>query len=104
LNCPPWPECALNPHGEQTTDPAQVLQGVLLPFGGHKGSAIALIVEMLAGGAIGETFSYEAGEANNKDGGPPRGATLFAGNLGRSVSRERLGESLRGILSSLRRD
>jgi len=45
----------------------------LLPFGGYKGSAIALMVELLAAGATGEQFSFEAAEADNKDGGPPRG-------------------------------
>lgn len=32
----------LGPDGKLTTDPNEILKGVLLPFGGHKGSAIAL--------------------------------------------------------------
>jgi len=31
------------------------------------------MVELLAAGAVGEQFSFEAAEADNKDGGPPRG-------------------------------
>ena len=50
---------------------------MLLPFGGYKGSAIALMVELLAAGAIGERFSFEAAEADNKDGGPPRGGEFM---------------------------
>ena len=63
--------------GELTTDPEEILKGVLLPFGGYKGSAIALMVELLAAGAIGECFSYEAAEVDNKDGGPPRGGEFM---------------------------
>ena len=63
----------LGPDGEPTTDPNEIVKGTLLPFGGYKGSAIALMVELLAAGATGERFSFEAAEADNKDGGPPRG-------------------------------
>jgi delta1-piperideine-2-carboxylate reductase len=65
----------LDRHGQATTDPAEILEGVQLPFGGYKGSAIALMVELLAGGATGELFSYEA-EDSITDGGPARGGEL----------------------------
>jgi delta1-piperideine-2-carboxylate reductase len=67
----------LDAKGELTTDPNEILKGVLLPFGGYKGSAIALMVELLAAGAVGERFSFEAAEADNKDGGPPRGGEFM---------------------------
>lgn len=67
----------LGPDGKLTTDPNEILKGVLLPFGGYKGSAIALMVELLAAGAVGERFSFEAAEADNKDGGPPRGGEFM---------------------------
>ncbi len=63
--------------GNPTTDPASILRGAQLPFGGYKGSAIALMVELLAGGLIGEAFAYEAAERDNHDGGPPRGGELL---------------------------
>lgn len=62
----------LDAQGEPTTDPNAVLRGMLLPFGGYKGAAIALMVELLAAGAVGEHFSFEAAEADPKDGGPAR--------------------------------
>jgi len=62
----------LDASGELTTDPAEIAKGVLLPFGGYKGSALALMVELLAGPLVGETFSYETAERDNKDGGPPQ--------------------------------
>ena len=40
--------------------PATALAGAQLPFGGHKGAAIALMVELLAGALIGDVFSFEA--------------------------------------------
>jgi LDH2 family malate/lactate/ureidoglycolate dehydrogenase len=43
------PGAALDKHGNPTTDPQKVLQGgVQLPFGGHKGSGIALMLEVLS--------------------------------------------------------
>src|SRR5262249_8804775 len=63
--------------GQLTTDPTEILKGMLLPFGGHKGSALALMVELLSAGAVGERFSFEAAEADNKDGGPPRGGEFM---------------------------
>ena len=66
----------LDADGKLTTDPAAIAKGVLLPFGGYKGSAIALMVELLAAGLTGERFSYEAKEHDNGDGGPPRGGEM----------------------------
>ena len=66
----------LSRNGELTEDPKKILDGVLLPFGGYKGSAIALMVELLAAGVTGESFSYEAKEKDNGDGGPPQGGQI----------------------------
>ena len=71
------PGTGIGPDGAPTTDPALILQGAQLPFAGHKGSAIALMVELLAGGLLGQPFSVEAGEQDNHDGGPPRGGVLL---------------------------
>lgn len=40
---------AVDGDGRMTTDPHQALQGALLPFGGAKGSGLALIIDVLAG-------------------------------------------------------
>ena len=69
----------LDADGNPSTDPAAIAKGVLLPFGGYKGSAIALMVELLAAGLTGEQFSYEARATDNKDGGPPRGGEMIIG-------------------------
>ena len=67
----------LGPDGQPTNDPAEILKGVLLPFGGYKGASIALMVELLAGGLTGDYFSYEATENDNNDGGPSKGGELL---------------------------
>lgn len=69
----------LDANGQPTTDPAEIARGVLLPFGGYKGSAIAMMVELLAAGMTGEQFSFEARDTDNKDGGPPRGGEMIIG-------------------------
>lgn len=71
------PGTGLDSRGQPTTDPNEIVKGMLLPFGGYKGSAIALMVELLAAGAVGEQFSFEAAETDNKDGGPPRGGEFM---------------------------
>jgi len=68
----------LDSDGKPTTDPAKIANGgVILPFGGHKGSAIATMVELFAAGLTGEQFSFEAGETDIEDGGPARGGELL---------------------------
>jgi delta1-piperideine-2-carboxylate reductase len=62
--------------GNPTNDPAEVLKGAQLPFGGYKGSAIALMVDLLAGPLIGEVASIEAGDADNRDGTAALGGEL----------------------------
>ncbi len=71
------PGVGLDPDGQATTDPNKVLEGVLLPFGGYKGSAFAMMVELLCAGLIGEGFSFEAAQYDEKDGGPPRGGEFM---------------------------
>ena len=75
------PGVGVDEHGNETTDPNEVLKGAMLAFGGYKGSSIAMMVELLAGSLIGECFSFEAAARDNNDGGPPRGGEfIFAIN------------------------
>jgi len=68
----------LNKEGKKTTKPSEIADGgVLLPFGGYKGSAIAMMVELLAGALVGEWFSFETKQHDNNDGGPPKGGEFI---------------------------
>ena len=64
--------------GNQTTDAQKIIDGgALLPFGGHKGSTIAMMIELLVAGLTGMDFSYEAQKNDNNDGGPPNGGEFM---------------------------
>ena len=68
----------LTKEGKETIDPAEIADGgVLLPFGGYKGSGIAMMVELLAGALVGDNFSFETAAKDNNDGGPPSGGEFI---------------------------
>ena len=72
------PGAGLDAQGNATTDPQAVLDGgVMLTFGGYKGSALAMMVELLAAGLLGQAFSFEAKQRDNGDGGPPAGGEFI---------------------------
>ncbi|WAH56887.1 Ldh family oxidoreductase [Pseudomonas silvicola] len=53
------PGSGVDREGQPTTDPAAILEGgALLPFGGHKGSALSMMVELLAAALTGGNFSF----------------------------------------------
>jgi LDH2 family malate/lactate/ureidoglycolate dehydrogenase len=68
---------AIGPDGKPTTDPKVALSGAQLPFGGVKGSSIALMVELLAGPLVGDVLSFEAGERDKAKTGAPCGGELI---------------------------
>lgn len=60
--------------GHPTTDAQEALDGAMLTFGGYKGSALAAMVELLAGPLIGdmtsqESLSFDAGTKSAPYGG-----------------------------------
>lgn len=65
--------------GQATTDPAAVLAGAMLPFGGHKGSAIATMIELMAGPMIGDQSSRQSQAFDaNADAAPCHGELFIA--------------------------
>ncbi|MES1929566.1 malate/L-sulfolactate dehydrogenase [Salinisphaera dokdonensis CL-ES53] len=70
------PGWALDRTGAPTIDAHAALEGAMLPFGGHKGSALATLIELLAGPLIGDLTS---GQSQQFDAG--RGAAPFHGEL-----------------------
>ncbi len=74
----PLPEgWAIGPDGRPTTDPQTALEGAQLTFGGYKGAAIALMVELLAGALLGDVFSFEASARESGKTGAPCGGELM---------------------------
>lgn len=48
---------ALDSEGKQTDDPAKALEGVMLPMGGPKGSALAIMMDVFSGVLSGSAFA-----------------------------------------------
>jgi LDH2 family malate/lactate/ureidoglycolate dehydrogenase len=51
---------AVDRAGNPTNDPAAALAGAMLTFGGHKGSALSAMIELMAGPLIGDMMSAES--------------------------------------------
>jgi len=62
---------ALDEQGKPTTDPDAALRGTMLPLGDAKGTALALMVELLAAGLTGSHFAAEASSFLDAEGPPP---------------------------------
>ena len=62
---------AIDKDGRPTTDAKKALEGAMLPIGDAKGSALALMVEMLAAGLTGSNFGFEASSFLNAEGDSP---------------------------------
>lgn len=69
---------ATDKDGNDTTDPRAALEGVLLPFGGHKGYAIGLMVEILSGLLSGAGYGLNMNEHYNRHDVPVNSGNLFA--------------------------
>ena len=51
---------AIDSEGNPTNDPTDALAGAMLTFGGHKGSALSAMIELMAGPLIGDLTSAES--------------------------------------------
>jgi (2R)-3-sulfolactate dehydrogenase (NADP+) len=69
------PGWALDADGLPTTDPEKAMAGALLAFGGVRGANIALMVEVLAAGVSGASWSLDA--ASISEGSENPGSGLF---------------------------
>ncbi len=73
------PNWALDELGNPTTDAEAALKGTMVAIGEAKGTALALMVEILAAALTGSAFSREAGSFFDATGPAPRvGQTLIA--------------------------
>jgi (2R)-3-sulfolactate dehydrogenase (NADP+) len=62
---------AVDEHGAPTTDADAALGGALLPLGGAKGAALALMAEVLSAALTGAHFAFEASSFFDAQGAPP---------------------------------
>ena len=62
----------MDAQGNPTRDPAKAFDGALLPFGGPKGYALALMVEIMSAALTGASLAIEASSLFTPDGPAPR--------------------------------
>lgn len=62
---------ALDPDGNPTTDAKAALAGTMVPLGDAKGTALALMVELLCAGLTGANYAYQASSFFDDKGDPP---------------------------------
>lgn len=62
---------ALDTEGKPTTDASAALAGTMVPLGDAKGTALALMVELLAAGLTGAHYAGDATSFLDDKGGPP---------------------------------
>ncbi|WNL38179.1 Ldh family oxidoreductase [Halomonas sp. PAMB 3232] len=62
---------AMDAEGNPTSDPTKALAGAMRTFGGHKGSALSTMIELMAGPLIGDVLGHETTPANTEGTGKP---------------------------------
>lgn len=85
---------AIDAAGNPTTDPEAALSGALLPFGGHKGSALSLMIELLAGPLIGDCLGHQTHAADGQAGNDPRHGELLLAIDPAGISPQAIGQRL----------
>lgn len=72
------PGTGVDRDGEPTTDPRAVLDGgALLPFGGHKGSSIAMMMEIMGAALAGGDYSFEIDWSDYPGAATPHGGQTY---------------------------
>jgi len=67
----------IDPDGNPTNNPNEILQGAQLAFGGSKGALLALMVDMMAGPLLGEPYSKEQSRTGATDDGVAAGGEII---------------------------
>ncbi len=72
------PGTGIDKGGNPTTDPNAVLEGgALLPFGGHKGSSIAMMMEIMGAALAGSDYSFEIDWSKHPGAATPHGGQTY---------------------------
>jgi len=98
----PIPEgWALDRDGKPTTDPDAAIKGTMVPMGDAKGTALALMVEMLAAGLIGAHFAYEASSFFEAEGPAPETGQLIIALSPEALGGATVGERLAALAATI---
>jgi (2R)-3-sulfolactate dehydrogenase (NADP+) len=96
------PGWVFDSEGKPTTDPKALLAGGSVgPLGGAKGYGLALMVDILAAGLTGSSFSREASPFGNNEGGPPDVGQLFIALSPRLTGGDTMAERLEELAAAV---
>lgn len=96
---------AVDASGQPTTDAKAALAGTLVPAGGAKGAALALMVETLAVALTGANFAFEASSFLDAEGPPPgAGQLLIAINPAGFAGAETFADRLSALAEMIETD
>ena len=93
---------AFDGDGMPTTDPAEALKGTLVPIGGPKGYALALMIDVLAGLMSGSKYGPEIRTFHQLEGPTGVGVFTLAVDIARFMPLERFTALFRDYLVSIR--
>ncbi len=96
------PGWVFDKEGKPTTEPKAILAGGSVgPLGGAKGYGLALIVDLLAAGLTGASFSFQASSFGTNEGGPPDVGQLFIAFSPTLTGGEALAERLEQLVAEV---
>ncbi len=72
---------SIDPEGNPTTNPDEALKGTLLPIAGHKGSGLAIVIDILAGILSGSKYGPDIRTFHKLEGSTGVGVLCIAINI-----------------------
>ena len=97
-------EWAVDGNGKPTNDAAAAMSGALLTFGGHKGSALSTMIELIAGPLIGDLTSAQSQRFDDGAGAAPYHGELviaLSPDVFLRDARDRHFDSAEGLLNAI---
>jgi LDH2 family malate/lactate/ureidoglycolate dehydrogenase len=93
---------AMDVDGNPTTDPKVALEGTLLPMGGPKGSALALVVDIMSGMLSGAEYAPNVLSFHTTSGKTGVGAALVAIDIAKFMDLSEFAASMTDYVKSLK--
>ncbi len=93
---------ALDSEGHPTTDPQKAIEGILLPMGGAKGSAIAMAIDMVAGLLSGSQHAPNVRAIHYPEGEAGVGCGMIVLDITRFMDMEEYTQKMDSYLSQMK--
>ena len=93
---------AINAAGAPTTDPAEAIEGIILPMAQHKGYAIALMMDMLSGVLTGSGFGAEIAGPYQSERRSMAGQLMIALNIESMQPLKEFNERMEELISQIK--